>query len=186
MISRDDPCPPGMFVQLRQMDWTEMNKIPRFVLISCVQLGCIGCDQTTKLVATSVLENSPKTFLDDTVRLQLARNSGAFLGLGDSLPTFWKNTLFCFAISGFLFTLLVWTLRSKQLPSRVTIALALSVAGGLSNLFDRLRSGGYVVDFLNVGLGPIRTGIFNVADMAIMGGALILLVSLLRGGLTTE
>ena len=43
----------------------------------------------------------------------------------------------------------------------------------MSNLIDRLRYGGYVVDFLNVGIGSLRTGIFNVADMAIMAGVII-------------
>jgi signal peptidase II len=39
-----------------------------------------------------------------------------------------------------------------------------------------MRYGGRVVDFLNVGLGPVRTGIFNVADMAIMAGVILLIV----------
>jgi signal peptidase II len=40
---------------------------------------------------------------------------------------------------------------------------------------DRARNGGHVVDFLNVGVGPLRTGVFNVADVAIVAGALGLL-----------
>ena len=43
-------------------------------------------------------------------------------------------------------------------------------------LIDRLTTGGWVVDFLNVGVGPLRTGIFNVADVAIMAGVVLLLV----------
>jgi signal peptidase II len=52
-------------------------------------------------------------------------------------------------------------------------ALTLFLAGGISNLVDRVTHGS-VVDFMNVGLGPLRTGIFNVADMAIMTGLVIL------------
>jgi signal peptidase II len=55
----------------------------------------------------------------------------------------------------------------------VGVSVALIVGGGVSNLVDRLRYGGYVVDFLNVGIGPVRTGIFNVADMAIMVGVVL-------------
>jgi signal peptidase II len=56
------------------------------------------------------------------------------------------------------------------------LGLAFLWAGGVSNLADRVARGGRVVDFLNVGVGPLRTGIFNVADMAIMlGVALVLL-----------
>jgi signal peptidase II len=48
--------------------------------------------------------------------------------------------------------------------------VALFIAGGTSNLLDRITYG-MVIDFMNVGIGPLRTGIFNVADMAIMLGA---------------
>jgi signal peptidase II len=44
----------------------------------------------------------------------------------------------------------------------------------MSNLADRMAIGS-VIDFLNVGIGPVRTGIFNVADMAIMAGIAMVL-----------
>ena len=47
---------------------------------------------------------------------------------------------------------------------------ALIVSGGASNLIDRVITGS-VIDFLNVGIGPLRTGIFNAADVGIMVGA---------------
>jgi signal peptidase II len=156
----------------------------RVVLIFCVLVACVGCDQATKRVATSVLANSPKTFLSDIVRLQLRHNSGGFLSLGDTLPAFWKSALFGFGVSGWLLSMLAYAVWSKRIPPTVSFALALCVAGGIGNLLDRLRCGGYVVDFLDVGIGPIRTGVFNVADMAILGGALILLVAHLRRGST--
>jgi signal peptidase II len=60
-------------------------------------------------------------------------------------------------------------------PTPAALGVALFVAGGASNLLDRITYG-KVVDFMNVGLGPLRTGIFNVADMAIMLGAAIVVV----------
>jgi len=59
--------------------------------------------------------------------------------------------------------------------------MALFVAGGASNLIDRVTYG-MVIDFMNVGIGSLRTGIFNVADMAIMLGAGILLLEASRSG----
>ena len=44
---------------------------------------------------------------------------------------------------------------------------------------------GFVVDFLNVGVGPVRTGIFNVADVAIMAGAALMLIAELRAARDT-
>jgi len=61
-------------------------------------------------------------------------------------------------------------------PTLALVGIALFVAGGSSNLLDRLTRGS-VIDFMNVGLGPLRTGIFNVADMAIMLGAGLVILS---------
>jgi signal peptidase II len=55
------------------------------------------------------------------------------------------------------------------------VAYALLAGGGAGNLWDRL-AGGAVTDFLNLGIGPVRTGIFNVADLAIVAGVVVLLV----------
>ncbi len=50
-------------------------------------------------------------------------------------------------------------------------------AGGLGNWIDRLTGDGHVTDFLKVGPGPIRTGIFNVADMTLVVGVVIFLMA---------
>ena len=55
--------------------------------------------------------------------------------------------------------------------------MALIAGGGTSNLLDRIMDGGRVTDFLNVGIGSLRTGIFNFADMAILAGAILVIVS---------
>jgi signal peptidase II len=53
------------------------------------------------------------------------------------------------------------------------LALSLICAGGVGNLIDRWTLG-YSTDFLNLGIGPIRTGIFNVADVALMAGCFLI------------
>jgi signal peptidase II len=69
--------------------------------------------------------------------------------------------------------LLMAALFTRRLGTVRIVALAFLAAGGASNLLDRLTDGGRVTDFFNVGIGPIRTGIFNVADLAIVTGALL-------------
>ena len=65
----------------------------------------------------------------------------------------------------------------RRWPTLALFVVAFFVAGGSANLVDRMTRGS-VIDFMNVGLGPLRTGIFNVADMAIMLGAgLVILAS---------
>jgi signal peptidase II len=81
-----------------------------------------------------------------------------------------------FQIGNGLFLLATALLSLRSRFSRVGQAgLLLFLAGGVSNLVDRVAMG-RVIDFLNLGIGPLRTGIFNVADMAILAGVVILIV----------
>ena len=155
-----------------------MSIAKRFALILVVLVGCVGCDQTTKSIAQSYLPSTEAwSFLGDTVRLQLTHNAGAFLGLGSSLPEFWRHLLFSVGGTALLFGLLGYALLAKGLHPVGVFAIALYFAGGVSNVIDRWAYGGYVVDFINVGIGPLRTGIFNFADMFIMAGGAIFLAS---------
>jgi signal peptidase II len=67
----------------------------------------------------------------------------------------------------------VWTFQEIS-PMGIMGAL-LIIGGGFSNLLDRVLKDGAVVDFMNVGIGKVRTGIFNLADLAIMIGVGLLL-----------
>jgi signal peptidase II len=57
---------------------------------------------------------------------------------------------------------------------------ALIVGGGFSNLIDRLFHNGAVVDLLHIGIGRVRTGIFNLAEVAIMAGIGLMLIEAWR------
>jgi len=152
-----------------------MDKLPRIVVVTLITFVCVGCDQATKLAAKQYLApDSLFSFAGDLFRLQYAENTGAFLSLGSSLPDPWRHLVFTVLVGLFLGGLLVYLLLSHSLPGNAVICLSFIFAGGISNLIDRIAYDGRVIDFLNVGIGPLRTGIFNVADMAITFGALIL------------
>jgi signal peptidase II len=68
--------------------------------------------------------------------------------------------------------------EGRQQPSLLTLALALLIGGALGNLVDRLANG-FVFDFIDIGIGTTRFWTFNVADMAISLGILLLLVETL-------
>jgi len=155
-----------------------MHIAKRLVLILVVLAVCVGCDQATKSIAQSYLPSTQAwSFLGDTLRLQLTHNTGAFLGLGDSMPKFWRHVLFGVGGTVILFGLLGYGLFAKHLHRVSVFAIALYFAGGVSNVIDRWAYDGYVVDFINVGIGPVRTGIFNFADMFIMAGGVIFFAS---------
>ena len=143
--------------------------------------ACVGCDQVSKHIATSSLQDEPpRHFLGETVRLEYAENTGAFLGLGDQLPESARVWIFLIG-TGALLAAVVWYLyRNHEIGWTSFIALSLIVAGGVGNLLDRALAG-YVVDFVSIGLGPLRTGIFNLADVAITGGGLWMFVEAFRG-----
>ena len=150
----------------------------RLVLILFVLVSCVGCDQTTKSLAQSYLPHTEAwSYLGDTVRLQIAHNHGAFLSLGASLPEFWRLALFAVSVGALLLGLLAYLLLARNIHTYLIVACALFFAGGISNLTDRLLYGGYVVDFINLGVGSLRTGIFNVADIFISAGVVVLLVN---------
>jgi len=149
----------------------------RLTIVSLVLAGTVGCDQATKQLAISQLRDEPaQTFLGGFLRLDFAENPGAFLGLGGSLPRpvqFWLLTA---GVGLLLLYMLFYLVTSRWLGRLHAVALALIAGGGVGNWIDRLMNDGRVVDFLNLGIGSLRTGIFNVADVAIMlGGGLLLL-----------
>jgi signal peptidase II len=155
----------------------------RLLSLSTVTFLCVAVDQMSKAVAQShLIEGDLQTYLGDTLRLQLAHNYGAFLSLGASLPPAFRQGLWSIGVGCVLLGILAYSLFGKSLDRPLFFSLALIFSGGISNLYDRIVHGGYVVDFLNVGIGPLRTGIFNVADMAITAGALIVLFNALRSG----
>ncbi|HEX5044639.1 MAG TPA: signal peptidase II [Candidatus Polarisedimenticolaceae bacterium] len=153
-------------------------------LVSCValMLACVGCDQATKALAAEHLAGRPPVLLlGGAFRLLYAENTGAFLSLGSGLPETLRLWIFVVVTGLVLALLLAYALTHRDtLRPWEMLALALVVGGGIGNLLDRVFLG-LVRDFLFLGVGRLRTGVFNVADMAITGGALLMLLGLRRG-----
>jgi signal peptidase II len=139
----------------------------------------IGCDRVTKQAAATMLAGTPsRSFVGDTIRLQYVENTGGFLGLGAHWPAVLRTALFT-AGTGILLLVMIGMAIRRRWPDGALFGCALFVAGGASNLVDRVTRGS-VIDFMNVGLGPVRTGIFNVADVAILLGTVIFLLASYR------
>ncbi len=156
-----------------------LTRIGLRLALLLVIVATIGCDRVTKHVATETLSGRPtQSYLSDTVRVGYTENTGGFLSIGANLPSGARTAVFTIGTGLILVALLVLTLRARLSPWR-SVGLALFVAGGTSNWIDRAMQGS-VVDFLNVGVGWLRTGVFNVADVAIMLGAGIFVLAELR------
>lgn len=155
-----------------------MRHSHRIALVALLLGLTVGCDQATKHIASLTLRSSrTQSFLGDTFRLTYAHNRGAFLSLGASLPEGARFWVLNVTVGGLLLGLLLYALLSKKLDRPQVIGYGLVVGGGASNWVDRALRDGQVVDFMNLGIGPVRTGVFNVADLAIVAGICLLLLS---------
>ena len=154
-------------------------KLQTKIILFCICcLAFIGCDRFTKDLAKQHLKDKPAiTYLNDTVRLQYVENTGAALSLGDDLPkkaSFWLLSILPLAILTGVF---IYTLKHlQQMGTMKIFSIALIFSGGIGNIIDRILYDRHVTDFMNLGIGNIRTGIFNVADICVTAGVIGLLI----------
>jgi signal peptidase II len=151
----------------------------RWAVAALLLLVTVACDQATKHVAaSSFIDVIPYTLVGGFVELFYSENPGAFLGLGSDFHHSTRFWLFTVGVGGLL---LAFSARLFQATKPVElVGWSLVIGGGASNLIDRLVRDGRVVDFLRIGIGELRTGIFNVADAAIVLGLVCLFASALR------
>jgi signal peptidase II len=147
--------------------------VPVALLVAVV--ATIGCDRVSKHIATVTLAGEPgRSYLADTIRLEYVENTGGFLSLGATLPPTARTAVFTIG-TGLMLLVLIGAAVRFHWHGWSLIGTGVVLAGGASNWVDRLVRGS-VVDFMNIGVGPVRTGIFNVADLAIMVGVAVLLL----------
>jgi len=147
-----------------------MRPRQRVLWVLLTLAACTGCDQQTKALAAEHLRGREAlSFLGGLIRLDYTENPGAFLSLGDSLPVEWRTALFTVGASLGLAAVLLYALLSRRSRGEM-LALALLCGGGLGNVIDRVFYGGYARDFVVLGVGPLHTGVFNMADLFLMAG----------------
>jgi signal peptidase II len=145
----------------------------------------VGLDQWTKALAASFLAGKGTVkVIGDFAVLIYARNRGAFLSLGSGLPPILRSILLvAFPIAALAF--LGWAFLSRGLSAGKgrgssgvdRLVVVLIAAGGAGNLVDRLLYG-EVRDFLNFGIGKLRTGIMNLADLYILAALIVAVVAM--------
>jgi signal peptidase II len=136
-------------------------------------------DCATKRAAEARLvpAHVPHEFLGELVRFTLAYNPGAAMSL--SLGAHSRLGFSLLAVAALAVLALLYR-RAAPTDLRAAAGLALVASGALGNLLDRVRSARGVVDFIDVGFGGWRFWTFNLADMAIIAGAVLLVAALQR------
>lgn len=130
-------------------------------------------DIVTKWIAVRDLypRGVPREVFGDVVRLTLVYNRGAAFGLHLGEYSRWIFLVLTIAALVILAQLYRQTVAG-DIPR--TLAIALVSAGAIGNLIDRVRGPQGVVDFIDIGFGDTRWPTFNVADMAVSSGAVLL------------
>jgi signal peptidase II len=137
----------------------------------------VACDQGTKSYARKNLKNQGTiNVINNIFVLRYVENDGAFLGAGSNIPQPYKTFILILFPVLILIGVFIFLVLNKKLSISQTVCVACIIGGGIGNIFDRFYNDGFVTDFMNFGIGNIRTGILNFADMSITFGAIFLII----------
>ncbi len=151
-----------------------MSMVLRYMLFLTFALLILAADQYTKVLAYGNLLGQPAVEILPVFSLVLVFNEGAAFGfLSDAGG--WQHYLFIGLALVFSLVLVVWIWRECERNRWLAVALSLVLGGAIGNLLDRLNNG-YVIDFLLLHYGGWTFPAFNIADVAITVGAIMLII----------
>ena len=154
------------------------SKKNRYSLITLIVGLSIAFDQLSKIWVRNNFESYiEKSIIGDVFTLIKVENTGAFLGMGSELSEIPRILLLIVLPIIVLISITLYTCLEKTLNQTSIIGFSLIIGGGIANIFDRIVYGS-VTDFLYINLGGIfKTGIFNIADVSVTTGMILLLIS---------
>ena len=147
----------------------------RRALLFGVASAVFALDRISKMALPELLsDGTPRQILGSTLQLIRSENRGGLFGIVQgSAPILAALSL------GVIVALLLFHEREgTKRVTPITVAVALLIGGALGNLIDRVAFG-FVLDFVDIGIGTLRFWTFNVADMGISLGILLLLADTL-------
>ncbi|MBT8267226.1 MAG: signal peptidase II [Bacteroidia bacterium] len=155
-----------------------MKLSKRSMFITGLILANIALDQISKFwVRANVATRSESEIWTEKFILTNVENSGAFLGLGSDLNQTLKIILLLVLPVLVLGFVLRHVLKDKAMDRMSLIGYCCIIGGGIANVYDRFVYGS-VTDFLHIDLGGVfRTGIFNIADVSVTTGLIMLIVA---------
>lgn len=151
----------------------------KIILVSTIILSNIFIDQTSKYLARHNIHDKEIIHLiTDVILLNKAENSGAAMGIGSNLPSTIKTIYFQILPFIFLLYLTRMLINSHEFSKLTIIGVSFSIGGGFGNICDRLIHGS-VTDFVTLNIGIFKESIFNIADVSIVIGMIIVFFEIL-------
>lgn len=161
-----------------------MKLSKRSIYILLVIVLTIAVDQISKALVKTHIElrtdinpGERISLIGDAFLMMHVENEGAFLGMGSDLNPTLRIILLLILPIVVLGFVLVHVFKNKSLDTLSIFAFSSIIGGGLANVYDRIVYG-KVTDFLFIDLGGVfRTGIFNMADLSVTTGMIILIIA---------
>ena len=151
------------------------------LIVICISGVNFAADRLTKIYAVDHIKGAGTIrVVGNVFIMRYAENDGAFLGFGGSMPGPLKSVLLVLLPSLIVGVAIFYTAFSGNIPPGQLVCLSCVIGGGIGNLYDRIFNGGVVIDFLNFGIGGLRTGILNVADLSVTFGAIVFVILMIR------
>ena len=154
----------------------------RYYKISSLIILSIFLDQFSKFWIRNNIESYNEIeLIGSFFTLIRVENSGAFLGMGSELSNIPKLILLIIFPIVVLVAVSIYTYIDKKLDNLSLIGFSFIIGGGIANIFDRIVYGS-VTDFLYINLGFFKTGIFNIADLSVTTGMILILIASFKKG----
>lgn len=148
-------------------------------LVLLVLIACnVSCDQVSKTIARQQIDYGERIPLaSGYLTLIKVENRGAFLSLGHGLPDGFRFVLLLVLPLVVLLYALHYLLTKYYLSNLLALGLSFAIGGGIGNLYDRWRHGA-VTDFVHIDFVIFQTGIFNMADVSLTIGVIMMFIAL--------
>lgn len=154
-----------------------IRRVLRNAFFVLVILANISCDQISKnIVREHVDHQETISIIGDHFILTNVENTGAFLSMGSHFPLVIK-TIFLSILPILIFLFGVYFLMTKKkINLYLALGISFAIGGGIGNVYDRVLYGS-VTDFLHINYYFVKTGIFNMADISIMIGTILIFIN---------
>lgn len=162
----------GVYSNLNDM---KAKKVFRILFIVLIIISNISCDQISKNIVRQKIEyTTPINVISNHVILTKVENTGAFLGLGDSISRPLYKLLMILLPLIVIGYALFYLISRDTLSIFLVIGISFLIGGGLGNIYDRILYGS-VTDFLFFDFVLFHTGIVNMADISVTIGFFIMI-----------
>ena len=153
-------------------------KFSRTVYIILLIVVNIAIDQISKFWVRHNVDVYKETqLIGDYFILTNVENTGAFLGMGSDLNPTLKLIVLLILPIVVLGLVLRYIFKDKTIDKLSLIGFSCIIGGGFANVYDRMLYGS-VTDFLHIDLGGVfKTGIFNMADLSVTTGMILIITA---------